>query len=89
MNKAYLNPARLQLTDYVGTAFQLEKLIFPDNFDMYISHLRSLNLIDSSGVKQDFIYDNDNPKKQIGTKNKLAIFPTDFGLLFLRACLTT
>lgn len=67
-----------------------EKLVFVQHFDMYISHLVSLNLAKWPIVHQEGIYEesqDSTSKKQIGTLEKTKIHLTDFGRLFVKACI--
>lgn len=53
--------------------FPVNDLAYPNNFDIYISHLRSLNLIDFSGPARNGLY-------------ILRLQLTDFGRMFVTAC---
>ena len=67
-----------------------EKLNFSEHFEMYISHLESLNLIKWSLISENPIWENgDDPEKKIqsGTYRKTHIYATKFGSLFIKACI--
>lgn len=67
-----------------------EKLTFIEHFDMYISHLESLNLVTWPVLSQDPIWEDDNKpykSKQIGSYEKSQIQLTKFGDLFVKACI--
>jgi hypothetical protein len=58
---------------------------FPRNFDMYVSHLNSLNLIRGYHAKpQEDVVDSN--KEQVGTLATISITLSDFGTLFTSAC---
>lgn len=65
--------------------FPLEKLVFPNNFDMYLEHLQKLDLICVTQKKFQPILAPDN-KEQIGGMDTYTIGFTSFGKLFLKAC---
>ena len=67
-----------------------DDIIFNDYFDMYISHLEALNLLKWIVVSEDPIFDNEedpNNRKQTGTYKKTKIRLTQFGELFVKACI--
>lgn len=67
-----------------------DKMTFVEHFDMYISHLESLNLLKWSVMSEEPIFENDdlnNNKKQKGTYRKTKIYLTKFGDLFVKACI--
>jgi len=77
----YENPQRL----IVEADFSLEEFTFPENFQMYYSHLESLNLIDC-------LFE---PVQHVGIENNLTILTcygkieaSRFGKLFIKACIS-
>jgi hypothetical protein len=66
-----------------------ENIIFIEHFDMYISHLESLNLLKWTVVSDEAIWEeeNTNNRKQTGTLSKTKIYLTKFGKLFVKACI--
>lgn len=67
-----------------------ENIIFIEHFDMYISHLESLNLLKWSVISEEPIWENEenqNSRKQNGTYKKTKIYLTKFGDLFVKACI--
>ncbi len=60
-----------------------DKLAFPEHFDMYISHLKSLDLVFWRKLNEDAIHENG---KQTGTFINTHIELTKFGSLFVKAC---
>lgn len=68
----------------VKNTFPLDKLIYPQHFFLYMDHLHSLNL---AGIWQD---GNQEPivanGRQTGTRIKSKVRVTDFGELFIKAC---
>jgi hypothetical protein len=67
-----------------------EKLNFTEHFEMYISHLESLNLIKWSLVSENPIWKNGEEiekKTQSGTYRNTSIYTTKFGKLFIKACI--
>jgi hypothetical protein len=62
-----------------------DKLVFKEHFDMYIRHLESLNLVFWKKVNEEPIKDQQNT--QIGTDIQTVIELTDFGYLFVKACI--
>lgn len=67
-----------------------DRMTFSEHFEMYISHLESLNLLKWSLLSEEPIWDNEevnNSKKQNGTYRKTKIYLTKFGDLFVKACI--
>lgn len=67
-----------------------EKMTFVEHFDMYISHLESLDLLKWSVMSEEPVWEYDvinNDKKQNGTYRKTKIYLTKFGELFVQACI--
>ena len=65
-----------------------EKLTFLEHFDMYISHLESLNLVTWPIMEQDPILEEiDGKKTQTGILSKSIIQLSKFGDLFVKACI--
>lgn len=62
-----------------------EKIAFIEYFNMYISHMESLNLLFWRKVSENSI--NDESGNQLGTNVCTAIELTEFGLLFVKACI--
>ncbi len=63
-----------------------EKIAFLEHFDMYINHMRSLNLVEwNIDDGQDPVFDD--KKKQIGVVAHTTIQLTDFSRLFAQACI--
>jgi hypothetical protein len=60
-----------------------EKLAFPEHFNMYVSHLKSLDLVYWRKLNEDAIYEN---RKQTGISIKTQVKLTEFGSLFVEAC---
>lgn len=67
----------------VDGGFPVDKLTFPDKFEMYYEHLESLNLIIWPVEKQVPIVENN---VQTGITRYSNITTTDFGKLFTKAC---
>jgi hypothetical protein len=61
-----------------------EQLAFPEHFEMYISHLKSLDLLFWRKLNEDAIHENGS---QTGTYIKTQIELTQFGNLFVKACI--
>lgn len=59
------------------------QLAFPEHFEMYISHLKSLDLLFWRKLNEDAIHENGS---QTGTYIKTHIELTQFGELFVKAC---
>ena len=66
--------------------FPEDKLIVPNNFEIYYSHLESLNLIQWPVTKQDPIW-NEDRSIQLGIKRYSKIHTTAWGKLFIKACI--
>ncbi|MDP4087608.1 MAG: Abi-alpha family protein [Bacillota bacterium] len=66
--------------------FPEDKLIAPDNFEIYYSHLESLNLIQWPVTKQDPIW-NEDGSIQLGIKRYSKIEATSWGKIFIKACI--
>lgn len=67
-----------------------DKMTFVEHFEMYISHLESLNLLKWSLISEEPIWENNeiqNNRKQNGTYRKTKIYLTKFGDLFVKACI--
>lgn len=62
-----------------------DKLRFPDNFELYYSHLQSLSLISWPVKKQTPVTDQTN--QQTGIVRNSIVTLTDFGRLFCKACI--
>jgi len=65
------------------TTVPKDKLFFPDQVNMYYSHLESLSLVLWPVFKQDPILDGD---RQIGIRRYSKMNLTDFGKFFVNAC---
>lgn len=61
-----------------------DELFMPDKIHFYHSHLESLNLVQWPIEKQDPIFDEN--KKQTGVRRYSKIHLTEFGRLFVSAC---
>lgn len=68
----------------IDGGFPIEKLVFPDKFSMYYNHLESLNLITWPVDEQKGIIENNI---QTGLTRYSTITPTEFGNLFIKACI--
>lgn len=66
--------------------FPEEKLTIPNNFEIYYSHLESLNLIQWPVTKQEPIW-NEGHTIQLGLKRYSKIEVTGWGKLFIKACI--
>lgn len=77
---------RFLKTKIESNDFQVKKLIFENNFDMYIEHLEKLNLVHLSEARYE-IMDDAFPNKKIGRKRIYTVALTKFGNLFVKACL--
>lgn len=67
-----------------------DKITFFEHFDMYISHLESLNLLKWPVLSQAPIWEDENlphKSKQNGIYKKTRIRLTEFGDLFVKACI--
>ncbi len=72
----------------VENEFPVEKLIFSNNFDMYIEHLEKLDLICVIDKQSIPIWKDNMPRNiQIGSGETYTMGFTQFGKLFARACL--
>jgi abortive infection alpha-like protein len=74
----------------IDNEFPLNKLIFPDNFQMYLSHLEKLDLIFVHDKESELIFNLDKDSVvsgQKGAKETYTIGFTEFGDLFVKACL--
>lgn len=67
------------------SGIDINEFTFPDNFEMYYSHFESLNLVRWP------VYHKEFPKDEFGNQNGLIeyskILLTDFGKLFVKACI--
>lgn len=61
-----------------------EKIAFISHFDMYINHLRALNLLEWTKIKEEGIW---TEKVQTHTSVKTKIYLNEFGRLFVKACI--
>lgn len=61
-----------------------DKLLFPDNTEMYYSHLDSLSLVKWPVVKEDYL--KDEKGVQTGLRRYSKMHLTDFGKYFVKAC---
>lgn len=62
-----------------------EKIIFIEHFNMYIEHMKSLNLVFWRKIKETAI--EDEKGNQLGTEIQTRIELTEFGYLFAKACI--
>lgn len=62
----------------------IKQFNFPDNFELYVTHLESLSLAKWAVEKQTPINLNN---KQVGIKRHSVIKLTDFGKMFVEACI--
>lgn len=62
-----------------------EKIAFIEHFNMYIRHMEALNLVFWRKVNENSI--NDDKGNQLGTDIRTRIELTDFGDLFVKACI--
>ncbi len=62
-----------------------DKIVFIEHFNMYIRHMESLNLVFWRKVNENSI--NDDKGNQLGTDIRTRIEVTDFGYLFVKACI--
>ncbi len=62
----------------------LESLIFPDNLDLYYNHLDSLSLVNWPVYDEKPIRESNT---QTGTRRRSRWVLTDFGKLFINACI--
>lgn len=63
-----------------------DKILFSEHFEMYISHLQSLNLINWPIINEEAVMDEDK-LLQVGIYTKTIIHLTKFGKLFVKACI--
>lgn len=71
----------------IENEFPTDKLIFPENFAMYIDHLDSLNLAELRPEDHsDSIFDEEQPTVQIGLNIPYSADLTPFGRMFAQAC---
>ena len=61
------------------------EFIFPQNFQMYYSHLESLNLVFWTVYEEDYL--KNERGVQIGLIKHSRMGLTEFGSLFVKACL--
>lgn len=78
------NKLRFRNTVVKRDTTKKEQLAFPEHFDMYISHLKSLDLVFWRKLNEDPIHED---RKQTGTYIKTHIELTQFGELFVKACI--
>lgn len=66
-----------------------EKLVNPEALTIYYSHLSSLSLVSWPLLAEEPVWDDGdtNNRKQLGTKRKSKILLTEFGHLFVKACI--
>ena len=62
-----------------------EDLFLPDQLELYYSHLKSLNLVSWPILKQDPVMDES--EVQVGIRRYSQMHLTDFGKLFVTACI--
>lgn len=62
-----------------------DQILFFEHFDMYIHHMESLNLVEWKIANEKAILDN--IEKQIGVETATMVELTDFGYLFVSACI--
>jgi hypothetical protein len=65
------------------TTVPKDKLFFPDQVNMYYSHLESLSLVSWPVFKQDPILNGD---RQVGIRRHSKMNLTEFGKFFVNAC---
>ncbi|SFA54841.1 protein of unknown function [Pedobacter suwonensis] len=65
--------------------FNLSELDFPENFEMYVSHLEKLGLIDWTVVDSEYPVNSDQVQTGLIRKGKIHL--TEFGKLFAKACI--
>lgn len=78
--KNYFNNYQITKTELPATEF-----VFPENFHMYYSHLESLNLVSWPVI--DTEYPRNEQDVQTGLIKHSKIILTDFGKLFVKACI--
>ena len=68
-----------------------DKLVSPDSIGIYYSHLESLSLVSWPIIDQTPIWDdtveNEIERVQLGTKRQSKLVLTEFGELFVKACI--
>jgi hypothetical protein len=82
--------SRFENVNVIKDTTPKEHIVFIEHFDMYISHLESLNLLKWTVVSEEPIWENEenlNSRKQNGTYRKTKIYLTKFGDLFVKACI--
>jgi Abortive infection alpha len=82
--------SRFENVNVIKDTTPKENIVFIEHFDMYISHLESLNLLKWTVVSEEPIWENEenqNSRKQNGTYRKTKIYLTKFGDLFVKACI--
>jgi len=62
----------------------VEELFLPDQIDLYYSHLESLSLVTWPVVEEEAVLDDKGV--QVGTRRRSKMKLTDFGKLFVSAC---
>ena len=68
--------------------FPVGKLVFANNFDMYIGHLEKLDLICVIDKQSQALWkDATNNREQVGSRETYTMGFTKFGALFVKACL--
>ncbi|MDI5949131.1 Abi-alpha family protein [Flavobacterium yafengii] len=90
LTKNFLGESQFENVRVVVDSLPKEKLNFTEHFEMYVSHLESLNLIKWSLITETPIWENgDNTEKKIqnGIYRKTHIYATKFGSLFIKACI--
>lgn len=71
----------------IKTDFPTGKLVFASNFEMYLSHLYSLNLLYSTSEDKPTWQDPETRKIQLGGTQIIQTFLSDYGNLFSKACI--
>lgn len=79
------NKFKFRNTQIVRDTTPKDKILFIDHIFMYISHLESLNLIEWPRLSSDPI--DDESGNQIGLKVVTKIELSEFGRLFVKACI--
>ena len=75
---------------FLKTSIPFEKLSIPDSLEIYYSHLESLSLVSWPLINEKPIWDrdeNESDRIQKGINRKSKIVLTDFGRLFVKACI--
>ncbi|MDO6739395.1 Abi-alpha family protein [Wenyingzhuangia sp. 2_MG-2023] len=81
---------RFENSNVIKDTSPKENIVFSEHFDMYISHLESLNLLKWIVSSEEPIFENSedsNKGKQTGIHRKTSIYLTKFGDLFAKACI--